>query len=260
MPAQFSLRHPWRLSSVAVTALVTMIASGCGASVSSPTTGASVETDRQAKADVELAKTVVLDWGGGYSEITSEWLAGADLSQLYLPSGESLEDYAESFQEAVRVRVDEILRGIGPARFTVLIDEAEECPDGTVVYFSADAIASDGFQIGQTKLDQCDLREHGTAIVWLGTLLKLGDEHGYDQWVNALANTAAHEVGHTVGFFHPDADGSDFTQYEKNTEIMMAVHTLSALLSPQEFIIPQETCPESIQGEFGGIAYTVSDP
>ena len=96
-------------------------------------------------------------------------------------------------------------------------------------------------------------------IVWIGTLLKLGNVHDYDEWVNALANIASHEVGHTVGFFHPDTEREGFTQYEEDTEIMMAVHTISSLLSKQKFIIPQETCPERIAGGSDGIAYTLSD-
>ncbi len=245
--------------------VVAMLVAGCGAypwgsgtavNDSSPSNDAA--TRLPAGQPDELTKLVVLDWSGGYAEIASRWLSGADFAQLYLASGETLEADAASLEESVRARTEEILSVLGPARFVVVVDEAGNHPDATVVYFTAEAIAGDRYQVGQTKLDQCDLREDATVIVWIGTLLKLGNEHAYEEWVNALANTAAHEVGHTVGFFHPDAESNDFTEYEKNAEIMMGVHTLSALLGRQQFLIPQETCPESIADQFGGIAYELS--
>ena len=35
-------------------------------------------------------------------------------------------------------------------------------------------------------------------------------------------------------------------------------HTLSALLSRQEFIIPQDTCPASLERQYGGVAYELA--
>ncbi len=244
-----------------VAGLAAIIAAGCGANVT-PSANTSVDGEDRGDNSIRLgddhiAKTVVLDWTGGYCKITSQWLNGADLSLMYLDSGETLEQYAEDFEEAVRTRTEEILSKLEPADFVVVVDEAEHYPDDTVVYLTADAVAGEAFRVGQTKMDRCDLRDDDTVIVWVGTVLKLGNNHGYQEWVNALANIAAHEVGHTIGFFHPDAERSDFTEYEKDTEVMMGVHTLSALLSRQEFIIPQETCPEAIEHEFGGVAYEV---
>ncbi|MFH0983892.1 MAG: hypothetical protein V2A79_20450 [Planctomycetota bacterium] len=245
--------------------LAALVAAGCGTNPwgwpGAPTGLPRLEGDMVRTGDGqedELLKTVVLDWSGGYSEMASrQMVEPTDLEQLYLPAGETLEIYKETFQEAVRTRVEEILGGIGPARFAVVSGEADDYPEPTVVYFTAEAVSGDRFQVGQTQLDRCDLHAEGTVLVWVGTLLKLGDTHEYDQWVDALANTAAHEIGHTVGFFHPDAEPTDFTEYEKNTEIMMGVHTLSALLSRQEFIIPQETCPEAVAREYGGVAYAL---
>ena len=242
--------------------LAAAITAGCGIDLprlASTSADPRPTLDNRIRYDGEdLTKTVVLDWTGGFPEIISEGLAPTDFSWMHLPTGQSLEDDAVSFQESVRLRVEEILSAIEPADFVVVTGEAEDYPDDTVVYFTSDAVSGGGLQVGQTKLDWCDLNPRGSVIVWGGTLLMLGDNFGYDQWVNAFANTAAHEVGHTVGFFHPDAVLTDLTDYEKNTELMLGVHTLSALLGRQEFIIPQETCPESIEHEFGGIAYELA--
>ena len=263
MSAPFSLRHPRRLSRRAgIAALAAAIAAGCGidpAHLVGTSADSKAGLDSHVRYDGgDLTKIVVLDWTGGYSEIVSEKLAPTNFSWMHLTTGQSLEDHAASFQESVRLRVEEILSAIEPAMFVVVTGEAEDYPDDTIVYLTSDAIRGGGYQVGQTKLDRCDLNPRGSVIVWGGTLLMLGDNYGYDQWVNAFANTAAHEVGHTVGFFHPDAVLTDLTDYEKDTELMLGVHTLSALLGRQEFIIPQETCPESIESEFGGVAYELA--
>ena len=244
----------------AVVGCVALLLAGCGTNPTGTLPGSTTPRVDVPSNNAEgtFTKLVVLDWTGGYAESLAQDLTGADLSQLYLTSGEGADTVAEAFEEAVRARVEEILAALEPAEFVVVTDEGDAHPGATVVYFTGDAVAGERYQVGQTKLDQCDLREEATVIVWLGTMLKLGDEHAFDQWINALANTAAHEIGHTVGFFHPDAESVDFTAYEKNVEIMMGVHTLSALLSRQEFIIPQDTCPASVERQYGGVAYELS--
>ena len=244
-----------------IAAVTAIAATGCGISPtpSVPTADAPAGYAATPEDGGELTRTVVLDWTGGSSDVVSSRLSAVDFAEMYLASGDSLEHYEESFQEAVRLRVEEILSALEPARFDVVTGESGNYPDDTVVYFTSDAVADDGLQVGQTRLDRCDLRREASVVVWGGTLLSLGNDFAYQEWVNVFANIAAHEVGHTVGFYHPDAVLTDLTDYEKDNEIMLAVHTLSALLGPQEFMIPQETCPESIEQEYGGVAYEISD-
>lgn len=242
--------------------LTAVFAIGCGnqftPSASAPSESSSRLDDPARSENDELAKVIVLDWTGGFSDITSDWLAPLDFSELYLASGESLESHVESLQESVLVRVEEILSTLEPVRFDVVTGEGDDSSEETVVYFTSDAVSGTKLYVGQTKLDRCDLNEGASVVVWGGTLLSLGNDYGYEQWVNLFANIAAHEIGHTIGFFHPDAVLTDLTDYEKNTEIMLGVHTMSSLLGRQEFLIPQETCPASIADEFGGIAYNLT--
>ncbi|MCP4592656.1 MAG: hypothetical protein GY842_18130 [bacterium] len=257
MLARAQNRHLRRWSQVA-TIVAAALVSGCGVNLPAPA-GGSVPTEQPTENPVRnpevIAKTVVLDWSGGFADVSDEPLLGLDFSELYLPSGDSLEEMGPMLQESVRHRVAEILGALVPTGFEVLIGEADDYPDDTVVLFTSDTVPGDGPQVGQTKLDRCDLHASATVIVWGGTLLNLGDEHTFEQWVNVLANIAAHEIGHTVGFFHPDAVLTDLSQHEKDAALMLAVHTLSALLGPQEFLIPQETCPEEMERVYGGVAY-----
>jgi hypothetical protein len=241
-------------------------AAGCGAyplalpgSDGIPRLGDEELTERTTGLNAAFVKTVVLDWTGGDAGVVDTRLNPSDLAQMYLNTAETLDVYSAVFRQDVRDRIEEILSAIEPVEFVVLNGEDGDYPRDTVVYFTGDAAASEAYHVGQTRQDYCDLDQEGSVIVWIGTLLKLGDLHTYNQWVNALANIAAHEIGHTIGFHHPDTEGGEYTQHERDTEIMMSTHTLSSLLGRQEFIIPQETCPAWADSSGAGIAYEL-DP
>lgn len=241
---------------------LSLLVAGCGVELAPSPAGWAGSGSQFDEADltktVSLVKRVVLDWTGGYTALTSEWLGETDLSLFRLPTGETLADYADAFQESVRDRVEQVLHALEPAAFEVLTGESEAYVGDTVVHLTSESIGDGTLRVGQTKLDRCDLTDDDAIVVWAGTMVVMGDVHEFDEWVNAFANITAHEVGHTVGFFHPDTVLTDLTDFERRTEIMLAVHTLSALLGRQEFIIPQETCPQSIESRHGGVAYEIA--
>ena len=239
---------------------------GCGVGARAPsaadrplTPGLSgdVEPDPAESEDI-ATKRVLLDWTGGSPDITDRRIGPADFSLMTDANGDPLEVDREAFQEAVRGRVEEILSAIEPVDFLVVTGESDGRPDTTTVYFTDELGPAGAAQAGQARLDQCDLSQGGDIVVWGGSLRSLGDGFDFEEWVHLFANVAAHEVGHTVGFFHPDAYLDDLSDYERTVEVMLSVRTLSALRGPQGFVIPQETCPASVAARYGGVAYGLS--
>ena len=189
---------------------------------------------------------VVLDWSGGASSLVSgRELAGFSVDSLLMtdvPSNGN--ELAEAFRQAVLARVQVILCDLEPADIAVVEGDAEDFLDATVVYITGDEPAGEAKHIGQSKYDACNTNAADEAIVWGGAIATRVGAAAFDEWVNAIANTAAHEVGHTLGFVHPTEEIVGSPLPLPADELMRADVTVSDLLMERWFVIEQDTCPE----------------
>jgi len=232
------------------------LCAGCGLNGSpSGDTGASTllgDAERMAATACErapdaagAATTVVLDWTGGASRHARGGLTTAFTVDLLTIAGdeipESLTD--ESFQQAVLARVRRILCDLDPMDVAVIISEAEYHPDSTILHISGAVPPGDGNQIGQSDYDPCNLYADDAGLVWGGALAGRIGEATVDQWVNAFANTIAHEIGHTLGFFHPAEVDLARALPIPAAEVMRKSTRISELLESQAFLYEQDTCP-----------------
>ncbi len=203
---------------------------------------------------------VVLDWDGGTSVLVRDKvLSGFDVKSLGIDTKEGVTQ--AEFETLVIDRVREILCVLDPMDVAVVTGDGEDHPESTVVHITGAVPANDVNQIGQSHFDLCNEYLDDSAVIWGGALANRIDEADLDGWVNAFANTIAHETGHTLGFFHPNPEIAARLLPSPSTEVMRANTTRAELLKPQEFLLEQDTCPGgSGAGEMsyrvtGGVAY-----
>lgn len=250
-------------------------ASGCG-SLDSVIDGAEVDSSQSARAtgDVptcnlaplpkDALTLVVLDWDGGRSPLVRDKeLAGFNVQSLNFSDGSSVTQV--EFESLVLARVGEILCVLDPMDVAVIKGDGAEYLDSTVIHITGDAPANGGKQIGQSHFDLCNEYLDDSGVIWGGALSDRIDGANLDEWVNAFANTIAHETGHTLGFFHPDPEALARLLPSPSSELMRAQTTTKDLLKPQAFLLDQDTCPGSTGVGLtsyrvsGGIAYELDD-
>ncbi len=244
---------------------VLMLATGCGyvapaEKVPSPRTDGSVPTCGHAPLPDDALTLIVLDWDGGQSPLVRDKvLTGFDVTSLKLADGKSITQ--GEFETIVLNRVSEILCVLDPMDVAVIIGDGGDYLDSTVIHITGDAPADNAKHIGQSHFDLCNEHLDDSGVIWGGALASRIGGATLDEWVNAFANTIAHETGHTLGFFHPDPDAVQRLLLSPSTEIMRAHTNTEDLLKPQAFLLDQDTCPgtdgvgDTSYRVTGGVAY-----
>ncbi len=237
--------------------LAVIVAAGCGASNGVPGAflppSAHVGADQvcpDAPAPQDAATLIVLDWDGGVSDqVPGKHLAAFNAAALnFADDSMNRSDLDAALQNAVLVRVQEILCDLRPLDVAVIAGEADDFPGATIVHITGDA-PTVGKHIGQSDYDPCNDRADDSAVIWGGALAsRLGPGY-FEHWVNIFANTTAHEIGHTLGFTHPSEDTVARMLPNPSTEIMRSNVKPSELREPQWFLLQQETCPGFAAGE-----------
>jgi hypothetical protein len=193
----------------------------------------------RAPAPADAGTLTVVDWTGG----ASQQVRGAEVSAfdfgalVMIDDGEPVERTAEEFQLDVLARVQSMLCSLDPMDIAVVIGEAEDYPDQTQVHVSGDVPANGGKHIGQSDYDPCNDYTDDAALIWGGAIANRIEAATYDEWVNAFANSIAHEIGHTLGFFHPDEETVARLLPVPSQEVMRAVIQISDLKGEQWFLI-----------------------
>ena len=214
-----------------------------------------------APATLEEASTlIVLDWEGGPSPVDPTLsLSALDPRDLPIDGTVASDASAEPFKEAVQLRVEQILCDLNPVDMRVIQGRSADYPDATQVHLTIESPPSGGRQAGQADYDPCNRNPDDTVTIWAGRLVEAaGEGWGWNEWVNMVANVCAHEIGHTLGFAHPDEDGVFVDENLADRALMLSSHTISSLAGPQAFLIAQITCPASGAGDAGGISYSVT--
>jgi hypothetical protein len=255
----------------AILGAITLSLAGCGAVPSdggiARSSGSSIEDEsltppacgRAPTTNREARTLIVLDWDGGPSPLD----ARATLSPLNpadLPIYDAIRSDAdaETFKEAVRVQIETILCDLDPVDMRVITGRASDYPAATHVHFTLDRAPSGGRQAGQADYDPCNLYVDDTVLIWGGRIADVaGPTWLRREWVNILANVTTHEIGHTLGFAHPDDIGITVDGDIARRAIMMSSHTVTSLSQPQAFLIPQTTCPATAQGASRGVNYQI---
>lgn len=214
----------------------------------------------QAPLPEDALTLIVLDWDGGESPLVRDKvLTGFDVASLTFADGKVMSQ--DEFQAAVLTRVGEILCVLDPMDVAVIIGDGSTYQDSTVIHITGDAPANNAKHIGQSHFDLCNEHLDDSGVIWGGALAERISDATVDEWINAFANTIAHETGHTLGFFHPDPDLVARLLPSPSTEIMRAQTSTADLLQPQAFLLDQDTCPggakvgESSYRVAGGVAY-----
>ncbi|UCG15243.1 MAG: hypothetical protein JSV19_08085 [Phycisphaerales bacterium] len=211
--------------------------------------------------DAEASTLIVLDWDETESPLDPDArLSGLHPADLPVYDDDlSSKESARAFKEAVRMRIETILCDLDPVDMRVIHGRAVDFPDATCVHLTIDLPPSGGDQAGQADYDACNRRNDDVAIVWGGRIAEVaGDGWLRDEWVNMLANVATHEIGHTLGFAHPDELGLMIDADDADRAIMLSSHTMSSLAGRQAFLIAQTTCPDSMLDEAGGVSYHIT--
>jgi hypothetical protein len=171
-------------------------------------------------------------------------LAPFDLSEFGFADGTVADDASDAeFRDAVLARVQLRLCVLQPLDVAVVAGNAADFPGATIIHITGDAPGDGTKHIGQSHYDPCNEHADDAGIIWAGALAATIHAVTFDQWVNAVANTTAHEIGHTLGFTHPDEQDLARVIPSPSEEIMRGQVTLSSLFGEQNFLYPQETCP-----------------
>jgi len=149
------------------------------------------------------------------------------------------------------VRLHETAAGAREAYLTASVVEgaADEYADATIVHICGDEPFAGGKHIGQADFDPCNEHADDSVVIWGGALATRIGGATFGEWVNAFANTTAHEIGHTLGFAHPNEETLASLLPVPGAEVMRSKVTVSQLLGEQNFLLEQETCPGAAPGE-----------
>jgi len=199
----------------------------------------------------DAGTVIVLVWDGGLSRQTgSRELAAFNAYALsYADTSAEDADLEARFRAAVLARVQLILCDLEPADVTVVAGDADSYRLATRVHITGDAPLGGGKHIGQSDFDACNERPDDAAVIWGGALAARIPPLRFEQWVNVVANTTAHEIGHTLGFTHPSEETVAQMLPVPAIEIMRSNVKPSELAGEQAFVLPQQTCPGHEPGE-----------
>jgi len=239
---------------------------GCGATEDAAARLTGPSACEAAPEPQDANTLVVLVWEGGQSRQTGDRrLAAFDVHSLRF-SDDSLNDgeLSERFQAAVLSRVQVILCDLEPQDVTVVTSPGEMISGATLVHLVGDSPAEEARHIGQSSFDPCNAHGDDSAVIWGGALASRMPPLTFDQWVNVVANTTAHEIGHTLGFTHPDEATVARMLPQPSAEIMRANVKPSELAGEQYFLLEQHTCPGHEPGDgsyalIGAMAATLGD-
>ena len=198
--------------------------------------------------DVEDAYTlVVLDWDGGSNPMVQEGLSPFTIEELTISDySDSLTDLDTAYRAAVLGRVREMLCVLDPMDITVIEGDGDDYPDATVVHITGDKPRAGGMHIGQSTFDMCNERPDDSAVIWVGVMVDNVSQATFAEWVNIVANTTTHEIGHTIGFAHPSAENVGGRMLPVPDEEVMRINvTVAQLRKEQNFVIEQNTCPSN---------------
>ncbi len=233
-------------SAVTVAALLAAVTVGCGTDFGRPLVYVDCGAGR-ALAD----EIVVLDWDGGVSGIyPDDPFDGLDLSSFETTDGGTLADRADEFKSLVRDRVASIYCDRpGQVVSVMQKDDANFAGAKTTVFFGQFRAPGGGGQVGEADYDPCNRYASDEAIIFGEQYLRLGGPFSFDEWVTMYANTAAHEIGHTLGYGHIDRSDRPDPAQSLYVELMLERHTLSELQRQQRIIVEQSTCSEGVNSK-----------
>ncbi|MCK4341918.1 MAG: hypothetical protein KAY37_09375 [Phycisphaerae bacterium] len=182
---------------------------------------ATVRVQRTVGVPATRAQVVFLDWNGG-DEILVRNVGLFNLRPFSAADVGLPAEQTEAFKDRVQELVEERY-----AEFNMLVlnsdDQAEPSGSHSTVYFGGQSYAA--FAISE-QIDTFNEDPNDDAIIFIeGYRDVFNTEPTFEQLAQAVANTAAHEVGHLLGLVHThDCDGlMDTTCYNER------------LLQPQEF-------------------------
>lgn len=248
----------WKTACRSVLSALLLAATGCGFMAQSdqlvsgsptPPIGsepAAFACDR-APSVSDAETLIVLDFTGGDSRhAPNQMLSGFDFDALSIADPDAAAGMdADAFRRAVLGKVQSMLCALDPMNVAVIDGRAEDHPDSTVIHITGDQPGGGGKQIGQSDYDPCNRFGDDEAIIWAGAMARRIDSATYDQWTTAVANAITHEIGHTLGFFHPsEAELARILPGAGATEVMRKATSITELLSEQAFLIEQDTCTE----------------
>ena len=212
----------------------------------------------QAPAPADADTLVVIDWDGGVSALLPDrQLQAFDFGALTITDADSIDaDAAVLFRQAVLARVQTMLCALAPLDVAVIAGQGEEYSGATVVHVTGEAPPYAGKQIGQSDYDPCNEHPDDASVIWGGALATRIDSATFAGWVNAFANTIAHEIGHTLGFTHPNEETVGRLLPEPAQELMRGTTTAADLVTVKAFLIEQNTCPADATGE---MSYHLTD-
>jgi len=227
-----------------------IFAAGCGQDLAGSFAARSLLVTQCADSPEEqqlASDLILLDWNGGTTLLyPDQTFASMDFSVFDLMEGGTLADDVDVFKDAVQQKIIQIFCEYTDIQ--IRIEQAEDFPltDATTVYFAQERAPVMAGQIGEAHYDPCNLNHTDTAVLFGDEIRRIGSDFTFDEWVLIFANTAAHEIGHTLGFGHIERADQPEPHRSLYVELMLDRHTVYELIQEQRFVVDQSSCPDDI--------------